>query len=451
MRAIRCAAAALVIGQACAALAEDRPWTLRSAVGAPEALKLSGSARVRYETLSGQYRAGLDPSDRLLTLRTSLFAEYDLGRVAIGSELSDSRAYLGDRGSAVSANEVNALELVQAYLAFDAGDARLTLGRMAFDLGSRRLVADETFRNTHNGFTGARLDWRTGRAGRLTLVYTLPQVRLPDDKASILDNEVVVDRESFDLRLWGGVFGMARAGRLSFDVYAIGLDERDSARRATRNRHLVTPGVRLYREPARDAFDYEVEAAWQTGRIRATAAPADRDDRDVAAWFVHAEVGRSIDAAWQPRVAVEYEIASGDRAGTRRFERFDTLYGSRRNDFGPGSIYGLLGRANVSSPALRLEVAPDARTDGWLVWRPLWLEGKRDAFSTSGVRDPSGRSGRFAGNQIEARARYWLVPRLLRAEAGGALLLRGRFFKDAPNATRNGDTAYFYTDLTATF
>jgi hypothetical protein len=52
---------------------------------------------------------------------------------------------------------------------------------------------------------------------------------------------------------------------------------------------------------------------------------------------------------------------------------------------------------------------------------------------------------------MEARARYWLVPRLLRAEAGGALLLRGRFFKDAPNATRNGDTAYFYTDLTATF
>src|SRR3546814_4795320 len=58
-------------------------------------------------------------------------------------------------------------------------------------------------------------------------------------------------------------------------------------------------------------------------------------------------------------------------------------------------------------------------------------------------------SGKFAGHQIEARARYWLVPKLLRLDVGGAVLINGRFLKDAPNANGYGDVKYGYDDITA--
>jgi hypothetical protein len=67
------------------------------------------------------------------------------------------------------------------------------------------------------------------------------------------------------------------------------------------------------------------------------------------------------------------------------------------------------------------------------------------------VRDPSGRSGTFIGHAFDSRARYWLAPERVRLEVGGALLLRGEFAKNAPNAARNGDSVYGYAQVTTTF
>src|SRR3546814_15804759 len=44
--------------------ASTEPWTLQQALGDPEGLTVSGSARIRYETLSNQFRPGLDKNDR---------------------------------------------------------------------------------------------------------------------------------------------------------------------------------------------------------------------------------------------------------------------------------------------------------------------------------------------------------------------------------------------------
>ena len=55
---------------------------------------------------------------------------------------------------------------------------------------------------------------------------------------------------------------------------------------------------------------------------------------------------------------------------------------------------------------LRLEIAPSPRWDSFVAGRSMWLEANEDAFSTTGVRDAAGRSGRFAGRQLEGRVRY---------------------------------------------
>lgn len=450
-------ASLLAFAPPAAAEQKEEPWTLQKAIGSSSRLTLAGSFRARYETLSGQFRPGLDDSDDLVTLRTTLFAEYDAGPIRLGGELYDARAYAADAGSSVGTGEVNALELVQAYVGADLGEAfgtgteaKLDVGRFTMNLGSRRLVGINNFRNTTNAFTGARFDWRGKGKEQLTLFYALPQVRLPSDKASILDNEVEWDEESFDLTFWGGFLSLpAIAARGTLELYGYALDEDDSPSLATRNRKLYTPGFRLYRDPKAARWDFEAEVAYQFGNVR-TSSAASAPEQDVSAWFVHAEVGHQFAGAWSPHLALEFDLATGDRPGGS-YNRFDSLYGPRRFDYGPTGIYGPLGRSNIVSPGLRLEVKPDKRWDGFVFYRAAWTHSRTDSFASTGVRDASGTSGSFGGHQIEARGRYWIVPQAVRLDLGGAVLLRGGFLEDAPNAARNGDTVYGYADVTFSF
>ncbi|MBN9465883.1 MULTISPECIES: alginate export family protein [Caulobacteraceae] len=243
----------------------------------PDGLTLSGSVRVRYETLDGQARAGFGVEDELFSIRTTILAEYREDGFRVGVELYDSRAYGSEPGSAIGTAEVNTLEPVQAYVGYEVREPfgrgtalAVQAGRFTLNLGSRRLVAADDYRNTTNGYTGLRADIHAGDGTAATLIYTLPQVRLPDDLPAILDNKVRLDRESFDLQLWGGLVSRPRviAGALA-EIGYFGLAERDAPGRPTRNRHLHNISARLIRDPAPGKADFEVEGIYQLGSFLA--------------------------------------------------------------------------------------------------------------------------------------------------------------------------------------
>lgn len=406
--------------------------------------------RVRYEAIDDQVRPGFARDDDGLFVRTTLFAGYTTGRLKFGAELWDSRAYGVGRRSAVGTGEVNALELVQAYAIADLSDATVQAGRFTLNLGSRRLVAADDYRNTTNGSTGLRVDAKLPGRLAATLFYVLPQMRRPDDVGSILDNEVEVDRESFDLQLWGGLLTRrAAANALLTELGYVGLTERDDAGRPTRDRRLHTISARLLREPAKARWDYEVEGIYQTGTVSASAAPT-APELDVSAWFLHAEAGYTFADAWKTHLSFEFDQAGGDRPGGK-YGRFDTLFGMRRADLAPAGLYNAVGRANLIATGVRVETVPSKRLDLFAAYRPLWLASRTDAFSTTGVRDPNGASGRFAGHQVEGRARWWAVPDRLRAEVNALWLARGRFLRDAPNAPPGRATHYLTVSMMASF
>ena len=441
------------------ALAQDKdePFTLQEAIGNPDNFKISGSARVRYEALHNQFRPGLDRNDDLVTMRFTLAAEYDGDPIKVGAEVQDSRAYFADLGSSVNNGDVNALELIQAYVGVDLGkplghgsEGQLTAGRFTLDLGSRRLVGRNNFRNATNAFTGVRVDAKGAKGGKVTAFLTMPQQRLPSDKPSILDNKVQWDHEGTDLVFYGVFSSFPKlVGGADLETYFYGLDEDDRDGVATRNRRLYTPGARLLKAPANGKIDYDLEYAHQFGSIAASTAP-DAARQDVSANFAHAAVGYRLDAKWQPRIALEYDYASGNHPGGD-YNRFDSLYGPRRSDFGPTGIYGPLGRSNIHAPGVRFEVKPSDRLDAFVGYKALWLDSVTDSFANTGVRDQAGTAGRFAGQQVEGRMRYWFVKDFLRLDTGAAVLFDGRFLRDAANANRTGDTLYGYIDLTATF
>lgn len=421
----------------------------------PSRWTVSGSLRLRAETLAGQFRPRVADHDDVLFTRATLAVGYDAGRVRFGTEVYDSRAFGQDPLSSVGTSEVNGLELTQAFADIDLGDSDggetiLRLGRMTMEVGSKRLVSRQNFRNSTNAYTGARLQTLLG-GGNLTAFWVMPHYRLPDDRAGVEGHVVERDRESTDLQFYGASWVRAVDDpSTTLEVYGYGLNERDDPALQTRDRRLLTPGFRWRRGPRAGRVDFELEAAGQVGTARRTAAVADSRDLDVVAWFMHAEMGRTFDHGWKPRLAAQYDQASGDEGGDR-YTRFDPLFGARRFEFGPAGLYGPVSRQNLRSPGVRIEVRPSARFEAMAMYRGLWLDSPTDALGLTLLADPSGRSGRFAGQQIEARARYALRPGGVWLEAGAARLFKGTVLTDAPSAPDTGDTVYGYADVTVSF
>lgn len=457
-RALGCRALPLALCALASSLSGAQPAVLESAEPAQPRFSWSGLHRVRYARLWNQYRPGLRGDDQVLELRTVLGATYDLGRASLVAELHDARAYLTDEQSGISTTVVNTLEIGQAYVEIGDPDgdrgASIKAGRFLFELGSGRLFAAEQYRNVARGYLGLAAETAAPKRGRLVAFATLPTQTLPADRQALLDNERRRDEEDFDLATFGVFWELPRfRSGTSMELYVFGLDEDDDpAERETPDRRLTTSGLRIWRDAALGAWDFEAELIRQTGLRRASANPSDERGLDVDASFAHLEAGYTFRARWSPRISLEYEQGSGDSDPTDdRWERFDPLYGNRRTDLAPTGIYALLGRENIDTLGVRVSITPSEVADAFIAFRSVRLAEAVDFFASTGVRDPSGASGRDGGMQLDARYRRWLRRDALRVDVGATFLSAGRFLRTAPNATREGDPTYFYGELTYTF
>ena len=453
--------AALVLTVATSAGAtEGKPWRLAEAAGLPAWLSISGTHRTRYETLDGQFRAGRGGGDQMVALRTTVLGELRFDRLKFVGELMDSRAMLDDSGTPISTTMVNPAELLQAYASWtdhglfgENAASEFRVGRLTMDVGSRRLVARNRYRNTINAFTG--IEWRwTGQDGRqLQVFYTLPVNRKPNTAADLLDNKIEFDEEDTDVRFWGIYYAFPKLPwEGNGEIYLLGLYESDSSGRPTRDRELYTPGIRLYRPPEKGRFDYLIESVFQFGESRSSTAATNTRDLDHFAYFQHAEVGYTFARPWSPQILAQYDYASGDDDPTDGDnERFDTLFGARRFDFGPTGIYGPFARSNLSSPGVRLKLKPSQQIQAFIAYRGYWLASDQDAWTTSGVRDAAGASGSFIGHQVEASVRWDVLPGNYSFEAGVAHLFAGDFMDDAPNTNGQGDATYLYSQVSFSF
>lgn len=451
---------ALLLLTAAPSGAQESAWRLDEALATPDWLDVGGSYQARLEAMDNSFRV-VDPgSDQLLVARLLLAVEARGDRFYAGAELEDARAWLHDVGTPVGTDDVNAGELLRAYVGyrrsdlFAAGDRfDLSLGRLTMNFGSRRLVARNVFRTTVNAFTGALAAWSLPDTVDLQAFYTLPVSRLPTalERERLLDNEVEFDRESTATRFWG-----IRASNLKIgsgaagELYWYELDESDSPRLPTRNRDITTLGLRVTGD--RGAWSWELEAAHQTGTSRATPLPIDQLDLDHRAWFVHVEAVRRFETDRNTRLALRYDYASGDRdPNDGEMERFDSLFGARPFDFGPISLYGPLARSNLKSPGVRVDFDVVDGVDAQVGYRAAWVAARRDFLPTGGVRDRDGQSGSFIGHQLDFRLRWFAIPQSLRIDLGGAYLVKGEILEDAPTAPPSGNTIFGYLMAVFTF
>jgi hypothetical protein len=436
------------------------PSTLAGALGLPDWLRISVEHRTRFEYLGDQFRtAATDRYDGMWAFRTLVHGEVTLADwLKVGAELQDSRQAATSCGTPITTSDVNTVELLRAYFLLSGGapfggTQTLQAGRITMDVGSRRLVARNSYRNTINAFTGLDWSWKNEEGRELRAFWTLPVQRRPRRQPRLQDNDIQFDDESLDLQFWG-VFHSDQFpwgdGKIRHELFYFGLYEDDTRRVSTADRRLHTPGFRIFQRPAPSAFDFVIESAFQFGESRTSSTST--DERDHFAHFQHAEVGYSFDCPWKPRVALQYDYASGDHDPTDDHNgRFDTLFGARRFDFGPTGFYGPFARGNLNTPGIRLEAKPRSDVTGMVAYRGFWLAAKKDAWTTSGVVDPAGDSGRFIGQQLEFSLRWDVLPGNLQLETGYAHLFAGKFIDTAPNSNRQGDSDYVYTQATVKF
>jgi hypothetical protein len=432
------------------------PWRLTDAPAVPPWLELTLEQRTRYERFDGEFRVA-PFADQLFALRTRAAATIHMGPFRLGGELQDSRQYAAPEEQLLSTAVVNAADLLQGYLGYQArnvfrgGDTLdVQVGRHTMNIGSRRLVARNRFRNTTNAFTGINATWHAG-ATDLRAFLVAPVLRLPRDPASLRDNVIELDEADEGTRFFG-VHGATGLGALAGEAYVLRLDESDSENVLTRNRELWTVGARLRREPAPGRFDVEWESAYQVGRSRSTSSELDIRDLDHRAWFHHLSIGYRFRGRAEPRVEMLFDYASGDRdPDDDENNRFDTLFGARRFELGPTGIYGAFARSNIVSPGLRFTWRAGRRTRLMAAHRAYYLASARDFWTTSGLVDPTGSAGRYVGQQAEVRVRHDLVPGNLRIEFGVAHRLAGSFVEDAPNNTGQAGSTYGYLMTTLSF
>jgi hypothetical protein len=423
-----------------------------SAQAPAEGFDWSGVQRTRFEVLDPQFRAGFDNSDQAVALQTSLVFNWRRAAWHVGGELMDSRHLANDENSLINGTMTNTLEPIQAYVAWQHGTSTLRIGRVTQDLGKRRLVSRNRYRNTLNNFTGIDWTW-SGSNGRVARAfYWLPMRPLPSDQASLLDNDHELDR---------GLRGSSIAG-LFYEFPAFGERHRlesyffDAEAKARSDPavayDLLTLGARAYRAPRAGETNYEIELVLQDGDSGGNVGGVARSDLEHRASFVHLEIGYQFAAPGSPNLTFQYDRATGDEDPTDlRVDRFNTLFGARRFDFGPTGIYGIVARSNVDSPGVRLTMQPGPRWQAMLSYRSLRLEASRDAWIGSGWRDTSGAAGDSLGGHLEGNFVFTVIPDRLSIDAGFSHLYAGRFPKQTAGAAFRGDPQYFYAAITTNF
>jgi Alginate export len=432
---------------------ENKPWRINNALNLPSWFSLSGQHRIRFENLDEQYRSSRSGSDQALVFRTNVLAKLDFNRLKFVAEMLDARAELADSGTPLSGSVVNPLELLQAYIELPLdnifgkeSNSTFKGGRITMDMGSRRLVARNRFRNTINGFTGIDWHWQSKDKQQFRFFYTLPVQRLFSGNA--LDNEAKFDKEHMEVRFWGVYYSPANLpwGDQA-EIYLVGLNEEDVAGELnTRDRDIYTPGIRLFRKPVKNKINYQIESIFQFGESRSSTTST--IDLDHFAYFHHFEVGYSFDGAWSPQLLFQYDYASGDDdINDSENNRFDTLFGARRFDFGPTGIYGPFARSNLSTPGIRLKLKPASNLSSFFALRAYWLASDNDSWTTAGFSNAAGQSDSFIGTQVETRIRWEIVPKNIGIEAGAAHLFAG----DVIDSNAKNDVTYLYSQVVLSF
>jgi hypothetical protein len=313
----------------------------------------------------------------------------------------------------------------------------LHVGRMTMDFGMRRYVARNDFRNTTNAFDGVH--WQIGEDQTWRFRTFLVEPVLRDD--------VQLDKQSARSVFWGAYVESSHVPWFNVNAFYFGLNDQQIQNKALQ-RTYNTYGLRLFKSPATNEFDYEFEGAVQTGHLGTVKH---------FAYNPNVETGYTFNLPWTPRFLVQYTYASGTRSTQAGSQdgNFDVLFGARNFDLNPTGIWGAFARSNISAPGWRLILQPTDTLVLTVKQRFWYLAEATAVFSGNALQDRTGRSGNYLGNDMQLRAQWaplWAMRQNMDFDFGYVHWFKGSYF-DSPTilaqmpAGGNKDSDYFYAQV----
>jgi len=417
---------------------------LKTALNLHDWVDLGIENRTRFESLDHPWRptanAGDGRTDSQIALRSRVrFGLGGNGPVRFLFEGQDSRTYGEEPGGFVNTTTVNEWDILQLFGSLTANNLMgsglrtdLHFGRMTLDVGSRRYIARNDFRNTTNAFDG--LHWQIAKDNlwRIRAFFVEPVIR----------DEVQLDEQNRKFLFWGAYLEHHQIPWMKVNAFYYGLNDQ---RWANNNLHRTygTYGFRLFKSPGMNELDYELEGAVQIGHVGHV---------DHFAYNPNVQVGYTFNVPWKPRFLVQYVYASGTRTpGGSQNGTFDPLFGARRFDLMPTGIFGPFLRSNISSPGWRLIVTP---AKGWRIQlkQRFWYLAQGSAVN-GGIllQDSTGGSGNYLGHDLEFRVQ-WAISQNLDFDLGYDHWFKGSYFERLPASAHlpqggNKDTDYFYISM----
>ena len=324
------------------------------------------------------------------------------------------------------------------YKAFPLG---LTVGRQPLSYGDRRLMADSQWSNFGRTFDAAKLRVQTEKFWVDAFVGRPVQI-----KEHVFNDSDAADNVA-------GIYASSEAlGPQTTDLFYIHRDKADlqpdldpTNKIDPRGSFLGNPqrvstiGTRWKSKPgALHGWDYGLEAAFQWGEVWSGDRETPRLDQRACA--VHVEGGYTFEqAAWRPRLGLEYNYGTGDKDPTDgKSESFQNLYASNHEKYGYIDEFSW---RNMHDARVQWNVRPGKNVDVELSYHAFWLAETTDywfranGFSTLRTKTPDGRDVRligassFAGQELDFVVK-WKPLKWLNIDAGYIHFFAGDYLRD---------------------
>ncbi|MGJ5019211.1 alginate export family protein [Bradyrhizobium oligotrophicum] len=304
-------------------------------------------------------------------------------------QLEDARAF----GKAtITSVDQNPLDLRLAFLAYvnatEQGTFKARVGRQDFDFDLQRFVSSRDGPNVRQSFDALWADWESGPWRFIGFVSQPVQynlVRPFDDTSngSFLFHTFRVERQVLGTNELSSYYSYYQRDDARF-LDAAGLEQR----------HVLD--IRFAGKLA--GFDWDLEAMGQAGSVGA---------KQIRAWGAGARAGYTFaDVAWQPRIGLQLDGASGDRhPGDGRIETFNPLF--------PNGYYftlaGFTGYTNLIHLKPSLTVKPMTDLSFMAAIGLQWRATNADAIYVQpnvAVAGTAGQGGSWSGAYAQLRADY---------------------------------------------
>jgi hypothetical protein len=416
---------------------------LSAALATPDWLDLAGAVRLRREGFDYPFAADQEGTTWQWAQRSRFRVSTRWKAFRAQVELQGSSSGEDAQTDVVGTSTFNAGNVQQMFVSVTLPNfwetglrTDLHVGRINLDIGSRRLVSRSNFGNTSQAFDG--IHWNLANQALWQFRAFFSQAVFETDTT----DRLALFANS-DTLFWGLSYETHQVPWSRIHLYYLGADGERTDNLESRTHS--TFGLRLYQPPKAGRLDYDGESVWQVGRI---------NEIDHFAFFQHVSLGYTFDVPWSPRLLAMYDYASGtDSPNGNYSQTFDGLFGARRGEFTPTSLFGPFYRSNISSPGVRLILKPRPLLAINVKFRAWYLAQSRDAWVNSGLQDSTGRSGNVLGQDVEVRVQWHPYPNLS-FDAGYDHFFKGSYIKNQTNVPGNPsahDTNYFYVQTEVKF